>query len=104
MAPTGLRIRKAASPDPSAIARKKKRGRRTQSVRLPFFHVLTTLLIGLALIVVLVARFARPGIERCPDCNRKREDDEPICPCGWVFEYPDDGEPLEYGTSEEAEP
>ena len=80
-------------------------GRWTQRVRLPFFYVLTTLLIGLALVAVLAVRFLGQKVERCPDCHQKRVDDTPICECGWVFEYPEDNEPLEYGSSpEEAEP
>lgn len=55
---------------------------------------------GTLLIVLLLKRFYKPG-ERCPECGRKREEDEPICPCGWVFEYPDDDAPLEYGDPDD---
>ena len=95
-----------ASPDPSEIAPTMVPGRWTRRVRLPFFYVLTTLLIALALVAVLVYRCAGPRAERCPECQRKREDDHPICPCGWVYEYPETDQPLEYGSSssEEVDP
>jgi hypothetical protein len=82
------------------------KGRWTRCVRLPFFCVLTSLLIGLAIVIVLVVRLWGPTTERCPDCHLKRVDDDPICECGWVFEYPEDNQPLEYGSShpEEVEP
>ena len=51
--------------------------------------------------IVLVFRFLLPRAERCPDCGLKREDDHPICACGWVYEFPDDGDPLEYGDPDE---
>ena len=55
-------------------------------------------LLAAVLLVVLVVRLVRKPVERCPDCGEIREDDTPICSCGWVFEYPDDdGPPLEYG-------
>lgn len=60
--------------------------------------MLTTSLIGAAVVIVIIARLMRRrSVERCPDCDRPRESDHPICECGWVFEYPDDGAPLEYG-------
>jgi hypothetical protein len=59
--------------------------------------VTTTILIALALLIAIGARYLRTGPERCPDCNEIRETDTPICSCGWIFEVPDDDMPLEYG-------
>ena len=62
--------------------------------------MMTTLLIALALIVVLCARYLGPPHERCPDCNAIREDNTLICTCGWIFETPDN-DPLDYGETED---
>lgn len=59
------------------------------------------LLIAILLLVVVVWRLLARRVERCPDCGRRREGDHPICECGYVFEYPDDGEPLEYGDPDD---
>ncbi|MCZ6632298.1 MAG: hypothetical protein O7G87_02770 [bacterium] len=63
--------------------------------------MLPTLLITGALLLVLLYKVFAPTVERCPDCSQKREDDTPICDCGWVFEYPEDDTPLEYGDPDE---
>ena len=60
----------------------------------------TLLLTGVLLTVLLFKYLAKPG-ERCPGCGQKREDDHPICPCGWAFEFPDDDAPLEYGDPDD---
>lgn len=62
--------------------------------------VLTNVLIGLVLLLALGFRYLKPAVERCPDCHALREEDNPICSCGWVFEYPDSNEPLEYGEDD----
>jgi len=64
--------------------------------------VLIYYLLAVTLLIVLVARLRRTPVERCPECGEARQDDHPICPCGWVFEYPDDGLPLEYGDPDDA--
>ena len=63
--------------------------------------MLYTVLISGALIAVFIVKVLLKSTERCPDCGEKREDDHPICECGWVFEYPDDDEPMEYGDPDE---
>lgn len=65
--------------------------------------MLTYYLIGAALLIVLAARFLRGTKPRCPECGLPRENDHPICECGWVFEYPDDELPIEYGDPESSE-
>lgn len=60
----------------------------------------TTLLIALALLAAVAARYLIPTRERCPDCNTVREDDTPICACGWIYETPDD-DALEYGEDDD---
>ena len=62
--------------------------------------VYTLLIAGTLLIAVLFRYLSRPA-EACPECGLKREDDTPICSCGWVFEYPEDDDPLEYGDPED---
>jgi len=63
-----------------------------------------SLILALVLLAVIAAKLlTRPG-ERCPECGAKREGDAPICACGWVYEYPDDGSPMEYGDPDDAEP
>lgn len=61
----------------------------------------TTLLIALALIAALAARYVLPQKARCPECGAVREDDAPICGCGWIFDIPDDDSPLEYGEPDD---
>ena len=63
--------------------------------------MLYTLLIVGALLIVLVSRVLFRSVETCPECGQKREGDGPICPCGWVFEYPEDDAPLEYGDPDD---
>ena len=56
-----------------------------------------TLLFAGTLLVVLTLKYLVKPAARCPECGQKRESDTPICPCGWIFEYPEDDAPLEYG-------
>ncbi|MDP6776031.1 MAG: hypothetical protein QGI83_04630 [Candidatus Latescibacteria bacterium] len=63
--------------------------------------MIPTLLFAGLLIVIVAVKYLHKPAERCPDCGRAREGDHPICDCGWVYEYPDDGEPLEYGDPDE---
>lgn len=63
--------------------------------------MLYTVLIAAVLLVVCALKYLFKPAETCPECGRKREGDGPICPCGWVFEYPEDSEPLEYGDPDE---
>ena len=65
-------------------------------------NVTTTLLIALALLLAVGARILLPRKERCPDCHQVREDDSPICACGWIFEMPDDAS-LDYGDPDDDE-
>ena len=60
----------------------------------PMFY---TVLFAAVLILVVLIKCLRKPVERCPECHTPRESDHPICPCGYVFEFPDDGDPLEYG-------
>ena len=53
------------------------------------------------LIFVVLAKYLNNPAERCPECGTVRESDHPICTCGYVFEFPDDDEPLEYGDPED---
>ncbi len=62
---------------------------------------LTLFFAGLLIVVVAVKYLRRP-VEKCPDCGLPRDGDHPICDCGWVFEYPDDGSPMEYGDPDDA--
>ena len=66
--------------------------------------MLPTLLIAGALLLAIFLKVFAKSVERCPECGQKREDQTPICPCGWVFEYPEDDEPLEYGDPHEPVP
>jgi hypothetical protein len=59
------------------------------------------LILAILLLVVVAWRLLARRVERCPDCGRTRQDEDPICECGYVFEYPDDDEPLEYGDPDE---
>ncbi len=61
------------------------------------FH---TIVFATVLIVVVLIKYLHKPVERCPECNTPREADHPICPCGYVFEFPDDN-PLEYGDPED---
>ena len=61
----------------------------------------TTLLIAIALLAALVGKYLLPSRERCPECQAIRKDDSPICSCGWIFDPPEDDQPLEYGDSDE---
>ena len=63
--------------------------------------MLYTFLIAAALLAAIVTRYAVTRTQRCPECGRKREEDAPICSCGWIFEYPEDCEPLEYGEPDD---
>lgn len=66
--------------------------------------MLYSLLIAAAVLIVILFRtILKPG-ERCPECGQKREGDAPICACGWVFEYPDSDDPLEYGPQDDDGP
>ena len=56
-----------------------------------------TILFAAVLIAVVLIKCLRKPVERCPECHTPRESDHPICPCGYVFEFPDDGDPFEYG-------
>ena len=66
--------------------------------------MVATLLIAGAILLVIILRLLARGKETCPDCGRERDPDSPICACGWVFEYPDDGAPLEYGDPDDLPP
>ncbi|MDA0748326.1 MAG: hypothetical protein O2954_17555 [bacterium] len=63
--------------------------------------MLSMFLIGAAVLLVVAAKYLYHPAERCPDCGLKREDNTPICECGWVFEFPEDDSPLEYGEPDE---
>ena len=63
--------------------------------------MLYTLLIAGVLLVVIVMKYMLKPAERCPECGQKRGDDAPICTCGYVFEFPEDSTPLEYGAPED---
>ena len=60
-----------------------------------------SLLFAGLLLVVVALKYSRRPAERCPDCGRRREADHPICDCGWVFEYPEGDDPLEYGDPDD---
>ena len=62
--------------------------------------MLSTLLIAFAVIAAVAYKWLIPQPERCPDCNLVREDEGPICSCGWIFETVDD-DPLEYGAPDD---
>ena len=62
----------------------------------------TTLLIAIVLLIAVGVRYLTPSRERCPECNALREDDTPLCECGWIFEF-DDEKPLQYGEVEDEE-
>ena len=64
--------------------------------------MLYTTLILAAVLIAVVGKYLLKPAERCPDCREIRLDEHPICQCGWVFEYPDDDEPIEYGDPDEA--
>jgi hypothetical protein len=59
------------------------------------------LLLAVLLLVVIAWRLLARQVERCPDCGSAREHDHPICDCGYVFEYPETDEPMEYGDPDE---
>ena len=63
--------------------------------------MLYTALILVAVFVALVGKYLYKPSEKCPECGEIRVDDRPICQCGWVFEYPDDDQPIEYGDPDE---
>ena len=60
----------------------------------------TTLILAVLLFVIIAKYLVKPS-ERCPECSEIRVDENPICSCGWVFEYPEDDEPIEYGDPDE---
>jgi hypothetical protein len=60
------------------------------------------LLAGVILLALLARWLGRPG-QRCPECGLRRDNDTPICPCGWVFETPETEDDLDYAGDEEDE-
>ena len=52
-------------------------------------------------LAVVAWRWLASNVERCPDCGLRRDGDYPICECGYVYEYPEDSEPLEYGDPDD---
>ena len=62
--------------------------------------MLYTLLFAGVLIFVVAAKYLYKPVERCPECNTPRDGDHPICDCGYVFEFPDDADPLEYADED----
>ena len=60
------------------------------------------LVLAAVLVIVLAVKLLHRPTEACPECGTVREAESPICPCGWVFEYPEDEQPLEYGSPEDA--
>lgn len=67
-----------------------------------FFPMFYTTIFAIVLIIVILAKYLYKPVERCPECNTPRESDHPICPCGYVFEFPEDDDPLEYGDPEDS--
>ena len=64
--------------------------------------VLYACILAAVLVVVVAVKVLRKPTEACPECGTVREAGSPICSCGWVFAYPEDGQPLEYGSCEDA--
>ncbi len=64
--------------------------------------MLYTLLFAGTILFVVAAKYLWKSSETCPDCGQTRIDENPICSCGWVYEYPDDENPLEYGDPNDA--
>lgn len=62
--------------------------------------MLTSLLFAGVLITVVILKYVYKPTERCPDCHTPRDGTHPICACGYVFEFPDDDDPLEYSDSD----
>lgn len=62
--------------------------------------LISLLFAGVIIIVVIVKYLYKPA-ERCPECQTIRAHDHPICPCGYVFEFPDDDDVLEYSASDD---
>lgn len=60
-----------------------------------------SLIFATVLIIVVLLKYFHKPVERCPECHTPRESDHPICTCGYVFEFPDDDEPLEYDDGPE---
>ena len=60
-----------------------------------------TLILTGAVLLAVAWKLLGSRVERCPECGRIRESGYPICDCGWVFEYPDDDHPLEYGDPDD---
>ncbi|MDA0709104.1 MAG: hypothetical protein O3B73_02715 [bacterium] len=62
----------------------------------------TLFLAGILILVVALKYLVKPA-QRCPECHTARQQDFPICECGYVFEFPDeDDDPLEYGDPDDA--
>ena len=63
-----------------------------------------SLLFAAALIVVLIAKYALPKRERCPQCFTRRDPDHPLCrDCGWIYDVPGDDDD-DYGELEKVGP
>jgi len=62
----------------------------------------TSLLFAGILILVVALKYLHTPTPRCPECHTPRNGDNPICECGYVYEFPDeDDDPIEYGDPDD---
>jgi len=56
---------------------------------------------GVFILFIVVLKYWNPWGERCPQCQVRRCEEEPICTnCSWIYEVPDE-EDEDYGELEE---